>query len=68
VLSDFHMILKVLSMLLLVDMYAIAYMVIRVLGATSRVETQHYFVLARALGVLFVVLCCLMMATEIINN
>jgi hypothetical protein len=60
------MILKVLSMLLLVDMYAIAYMVIRVLGATTRVETQQYSVLARALGVLFVVLCCLMMATDLI--
>jgi hypothetical protein len=60
------MILKVLSMLLLVDMYAIAYMVIRVLGANSRVETQQYLLLARALGVLFVVLCCLMMATDIL--
>ena len=60
------MILKVLSMLLVIDMYAIAYMVIKVLGATSRVETQQYFVLARALGVLFVVLCCLMMATDIL--
>jgi hypothetical protein len=60
------MILKVLSMLLLVDMYAIAYMVIKVLSATSRVETQQYLVLARALGVLFVVLCCLMMATDIL--
>jgi len=60
------MILKVLSMLLVIDMYAIAYMVIKVLGATSRVETQQYFVLARALGVLFVVLCCLMMATELV--
>jgi hypothetical protein len=47
-------------------MYAIAYMMIKVLGATSRVETQQYFVLARALGVLFVVLCCLMMATELV--
>jgi hypothetical protein len=41
-------------------------MVIRVLGATSRVETQQYLVLAKALGVLFVVLCCLMMATDIL--